>query len=523
MTIVEMVARNARMYPSEIALIEIRPSEGMRKVITWRDFNERVNKLANFLIQKGIRKGDKVLHWMMNSINWLEAYFGILKTGAWAVPLNFRFTSKDLKYCADIVEAKAMIFGEEFIERVEAIRFQLPTIGNYILAGHETLKDVDSFEDVISKSSLQSPEVELNDEDCCALYFTSGTTGAPKPILLTYKNMECAAIAENHYHFQKHEDVFLLLQPLYHTGGKMHWFGSLIVGGPAVLLCDRITPQNIFETVHGERATLAMLLVPWIQDILTLLDRGDLKTEDYDLRCWRLMHSGAQPVAPSLIKRWKKYFPHMQYDTDYGLGEAAGPGCLHLGVENEHKLGSIGKAGFNWEARIVNDNGVDVAPGEIGELVVKGDGVMKGYYKNPEKTAETIKSGWLYTGDMAQMDGDGFIYLVDRKKDVVISGGENVYPAEIEDVLKSHPKVYDVGVIGTPDERLGEIVTAVVDPMPGETLTEEEINKFCEQNLPRYKRPRRIIFDKVPRNPTGKIEKPKMREKYTGIKESFKI
>jgi acyl-CoA synthetase (AMP-forming)/AMP-acid ligase II len=303
----------------------------------------------------------------------------------------------------------------------------------------------------------------------------------------------------------------------------MHWFGSLIVGGPAVLLCDRITPQNIFETVHNERVTLAMLLVPWIQDILTLLDRGELRKEDYDLRCWRLMHSGAQPVAPSLIKRWKKYFPDMQYDTDYGLGEAAGPGCLHLGVENEHKIGAIGKAGFNWEARIVSDNGEDVAPGEIGELVVKGDGVMKGYYKNPEKTAETIKSGWLFTGDMAKMNGEGFIYLVDRKKDVVISGGENVYPVEIEDVLKSHPKVYDVGVIGTPDERLGEIVTAVVDPKPGETLTQEEISKFCEENLARYKRPRRIIFDKVPRNPAGKIEKPRMREKYTGIKESFKI
>jgi acyl-CoA synthetase (AMP-forming)/AMP-acid ligase II len=523
MTIVEMVARNARIYPSEMALTEIKPSEGSRKVITWREFNERINKFANFLMSIGIKKNDKVLHWMMNSINWLEAYFGIIKTGAWAVPLNFRFTSKDLKYCADIAEAKAIVFGEEFIERVEGIRLQVSTIRNYFFVGHETLKDVDSFEDVIGKSSPQSPEVELNDEDCCALYFTSGTTGAPKPILLTYKNMECAAIAENHHHFQKHEDVFLLLQPLYHTGGKMHWFGSLIVGGPAVLLCDRITPQNIFGTVHNERATLAMLLVPWIQDIISLLDRGELKIKDYDLRCWRLMHSGAQPVAPSLIKRWKKYFPDMQYDTDYGLGEAAGPGCLHLGVENEHKIGSIGKAGFNWEAHIVNDNGENVAQGEIGELVVKGDGIMKEYYKNPEKTAETIKNGWLYTGDMARMDDEGFIYLVDRKKDVVISGGENVYPVEIEDILKSHIKVYDVAVIGTPDERLGEIVTAVIDPMPGEILTEEEINKFCEQNLPRYKRPRRIIFDKVLRNPTGKIEKPKMREKYTGIKESFKI
>jgi len=523
MTIVEMVARNARMYPSETAMIEIKPGGRNRKVITWKEFNERVNRLANFLVSIGIRKGDKVLHWMMNSINWLEAYFGIIKTGAWAVPLNFRFNSTDLRYCADIVEAKAMIFGEEFIERVKGVRFQLPTIRNYILTGHETIQNMDHFEDIIDKSSSQSPEVELKDEDCCALYFTSGTTGVPKPILLTYKNMECAAVAENHHHFQKQEDIFLLLQPLYHTGGKMHWFGSLIVGGPVVLLCDKITPQNIFETVSNERATIAMLLVPWIQDILTALDQGALKIEDYDLSCWRLMHSGAQPVAPSLIKRWKKYFPNMQYDTDYGLGEATGPGCVHLGIENEHKIGSIGKAGFNWETRIVNENDEDVVQGEIGELVVRGDGIMKEYYKNPEKTAETVKKDWLYTGDMARMDSEGFIYLVDRKKDVVISGGENIYPVEIEDMLKNHPKIYDVGVIGTPDERLGEIVTAVIDPKPGEILSEEEINSFCEQNLQRYKRPRRIIFDKIPRNPTGKIEKPKMREKYTGVKESFKI
>lgn len=523
MTIVEMLARNARMYSDETAITELEPNEGIKRVITWREFDERVNKLANSLIRIGVKKGDKVIHWMMNSISWLEAYFGIIKTGAWAVPLNFRFTSTDLKYCADIAEGKVIILGNEFIERVEAIRPELPTIRDYIVAGGEPPQRMASFEGIVGNSSSQSPEVELNDEDGCALYFTSGTTGAPKPILLTHKNMECAAITENLHHYQEHDDVFLLLQPLYHTGGKMHWFGSLIVGGRAILLRARVTPQIVFEVVHSERATIAMLLVPWIQDILAALDKGELNKEDYDLNCWRLMHSGAQPVPSSLIWRWKKYFPNMQYDTDYGLSEASGPGCVHLGIENERKLGAIGKAGFNWEARIVNDSGKDVAQGDIGELVVRGNGVMKEYYKNPEKTVETIKNGWLYTGDMARMDSEGFIYLVDRKKDVIISGGENIYPVEVEDVLHSHPKVYDVGVIGIPDERLGEVAAAVIDPMPEETLTEEEINTFCEQKLPRYKRPRRIIFDKVPRNPTGKIEKPKMREKYAGLKERFRI
>ena len=516
MTIVEMLARNARMYPNDSALIELNQSQGLRKEITWKAFDERANRIANALIDGGISKGDKVIHLMMNSINWLEAYFGIIRTGAWAVPLNFRFTSGDIKYCADIAEAKVMILGEEFAERVKDIRSQLPTIKDYIFVGQNLPEAMESFEDIIGRASSQPVDIRLDAEDECGLYFTSGTTGAPKPILLTHKNMECAAITENRHHYQTHDDNFILIPPLYHTGAKMHWFGSLIVGGRATILTE-ISPQYIFEVVHQERGTIVWLLVPWAQDILGALDRGELIKEDYDLSCWRLMHIGAQPVPPSLVKHWKQYFPDMQYDTNYGLSESTGPGCVHLGIENEHKVGAIGKAGFNWEAHIVNDKGEDVAPGEIGELLVRGNGVMKEYYKNPEKTAETIKDGWLYTGDMAREGSEGFIYLVDRKKDVVITGGENIFPVEVEDVIHRHPKIYDAAVIGIPDERLGEIALVVIDPKPGETLTKEEVNQFCEQNLPRYKRPRRIIFDKVPRNPTGKIEKPKLRQKYAHL------
>jgi len=516
MTIAEMLARNARMYPDDSALIELKPSQKLRKEITWKVFDERANRVANALTSRGVSKGDKVIHLMMNSINWLEAYFGIIRTGAWAVPLNFRFGSRDIKYCADIAEAKVMILGEEFTERVRAIRSQLPTIKEYIFVGQNLPEAMEDFEKVIEGASPQPVEVGLKEEDECGLYFTSGTTGAPKPILLTHKNMECAAITENRHHYQTHDDNFILIPPLYHTGAKMHWFGSLIVGGRSTLLTE-VSPQYIFEAVHKERGTIVWLLVPWAQDILGALDRGELIKEDYDLSCWRLMHIGAQPVPPSLVKHWKQYFPDMQYDTNYGLSESTGPGCVHLGIENEHKVGAIGKAGFNWEAHIVNDKGDDVAPGEIGELLVRGNGVMKEYYKNPEKTAETLKEGWLYTGDMAREDSEGFIYIVDRKKDVVISGGENIFPVEVEDVIHKHPKIYDAAVIGIPDERLGEIALAVIDPKPGEKLTEEEINQFCEQHLPRYKRPRRIIFDKVPRNPTGKIEKPKLREKYAHL------
>jgi len=227
------------------------------------------------------------------------------------------------------------------------------------------------------------------------------------------------------------------------------------------------------------------------------------------------MHISAQPVPPSLIRHWLKYFPNHKYDTNYGLSESTGPGCVHLGMENIRKVGAIGVPGFGWKCKIVDENDNPVPQGEIGELCVKGPGVMKEYYKNPKATEESIKKGWLHTGDMARQDEEGFYYLVDRKKDVIISGGENLYPVQIESFLMGNSKIHDAAVIGLPDPRLGEIAAAIIQVKEGQTLTEDEVNQFCI-DLPRYKRPRKIIFDKVLRNPTGKIDKPKLRQIYCG-------
>lgn len=521
MNISEMLARNSRLYPNNIALIERTPSKGVRKQVTWKQFDDDVNKIANALLAKGIKKGDRVLHWMMNSILWLEVYFGILRTGAWATPLNFRFTSQDLKYCIDIAEPKAIIFDEEFIEKVEAIRFQPSPINSYIVVGENVSSKFESFFDLMSESINNPIGIELNDEDPSGLYFTSGTTGPPKPILLTHKNLECGAIIEVAHGLRKFDDIFMILKPLYHTGDKIHWLSSLILGAPAVIQRGMITPKEIFEAIHEERGTVIMLLVPWIRDILTALEKGDLRREDYDLRCLRVVIFGAQPVPSNLVKLFQEKFPCVKFDVLYGLTEATGPGCIHLGIGNERKLGSVGKAGFNWEARIVNEKGEDVNIGVVGEIIVKGNGVMKEYYKNPEKTAETIRKGWLYTGDMGKFDEEGFIWIVDRKKDVIISGGENIYPVEIEEFLHCHPKIKDVAVIGFPDDRLGEIAIAIIELSFGilpSNDTEREINLFCEENLPRYKRPKVIIFDKVLRNLTGKIDKVEMRKKYSKTK-----
>lgn len=509
----EMLARNARMYPDDIALVERRPDENKRREITWRQFDEAANRVADAFTRRGVGKGARVVHLMMNSIDWLVSYFGILRTGAWAVPLNFRFTAADIRYCINVAQPDLVLFGEEFTHRIEAIRDAVP-VKHYVFGGENTPGFAESLADLMQQASPAPTEVSLRYDDECALYFTSGTTGRPKPILLTHKNLAFACITENVHHGQKKEDNFILIPPLYHTGAKMHWFGSLIVGGRAVIL-KGISPQWILEAVSEEGGTILWLLVPWVQDILLALDQGRLRLADYRLEQLRLMHIGAMPVPPALIKRWKAYFPAVAYDTTYGLSEATGPNCIHLGLENIHKVGAIGRPGFNWEARILAEDGRDVASGRVGELAVRGDGVMKSYYKNPEATAEVLKNGWLLTGDMARQDTDGFIYLVDRKKDVINSGGENIFPVEVENHFHTHPDVKDAAAIGYPDQRLGEIVAVVVETVPGRTLGEAQLIDFCAA-LPKYKRPRKIFFGQIPRNPTGKIEKTKLRERFIG-------
>ncbi len=375
-------------------------------------------------------------------------YFGILKAGAIAVPLNFRYTAEEIKYCLNLSETSAMIFGPEFIGRVESIYDQIPQV-KLFFAGENRPTFAESYDRLTANCSSEAPDIKIQDEDDAVIYFSSGTTGFPKAILHTHQSLMSACYTENKHHGQDREDNFLCIPPLYHTGAKMHWFGSLLAGSKAVLLRG-IKPEWILKTVSEEKISIVWLLVPWAQDILDAIERGDVTLEDYDLSQWRLMHIGAQPVPPSLIHRWKRYFPHHLYDTNYGLSESIGPGCVHLGTENIHKVGAIGIPGYNWEVKIIDENSKSVAQGQVGELVVKGPGVMKCYFNDPEATANSLKDGWLFTGDMARMDEDGFIYLVDRKKDVIISGGENIYPVQTEDFLRRHDAIKDVAVIGLP-------------------------------------------------------------------------
>lgn len=532
MPVMDYLERNARLYTDETALIELNPDENdtrrnswkeseliestrfepYRREITWGVFNEKANRFANMLLGRGIKKGDKVGIIMYNCIEWLPIYFGILKTGAIAVPFNFRYDADEILYCAELAQIDILVFGPQFIGRIEQHAEKLSKGRLLIYVGDNCPNFAESYRELVQDCSSKSPEIKITDDDFGAIYFSSGTTGFPKAILHKHQSLTQAAEMEQKHHSTDRDDVFLCIPPLYHTGAKFHWMGSLVAGSKAVLL-KGTKPETILGAISKEKCTIVWLLVPWAQDILDDLDAGKIKLEDYDLSRWRLMHIGAQPVPPSLIKRWKAYFPNHDYDTNYGLSESTGPGCVHLGVENINKVGAIGVPGYRWECKIVDEKDQVVKQGEVGELCVKGPGVMTCYYNNPEATAEVLKDGWLYTGDMAMQDPDGFYFLVDRKKDVIVSGGENIYPVQIEDFMRKHDKIKDVAVIGLPDRRLGEKTAAIVEIKEGMECTKEELEEFC-LDLPRYKRPKEIIFADIPRNATGKIEKPKLRRLY---------
>ena len=534
MPITEILEKNASLYPDDVALVEINPRSDDKKKVTWREYSlietstvdsfrseitwgefaKRSNRMANLLLSRGIKKGDKVAILLMNCLEWLPIYFGILKTGALAVPLNYRYTADEIKYCLNKADCSAIVFGPEFVGRMEDIAERIPFIKLSLYVGEDCPTFAESYDKLVTYCSSKAPEIKLTDDDEGAIYFSSGTTGFPKAIVHAHRSLMHSCKVEQNHHGQTKDDVFLCIPPLYHTGAKMHWFGSFLVGAKSVLL-KGIKPEWIIRTISEERCTIVWLLVPWAQDILDAIDRGDIKLEDYHLSQWRLMHIGAQPVPPSLIKRWKTVFPNHEYDTNYGLSESIGPGCVHLGVENIHKVGAIGKAGYGWKTKIVDENRNEVKRGDVGELAVSGPGVMNCYYNDKKSTDEVLADGWLFTGDMAMEDEDGFIFLVDRKKDVVISGGENLYPVEIENFIRKNDSVKDVAVIGVPDPRLGEAAAAIIEVKEGFTLSEDEIRDFC-MDLPKYKRPKVYIFADIPRNPTGKIEKPKLREKYCG-------
>ena len=502
MFITDYIVGNAQKYPHSEAIVNI-DANNNRTSMSWEEFDFWVNKIANFLIDNNINKGDKMGILLSNSLVWLPIYFGILKSGAVAVLLNYNNSIEDLEYCIELANCKGVFISYQDKCYSTLVR------KNIWLCGIDSAID---FYGLIEKYPNYYTMKNILPDDGAAIYFSSGTTGHSKAILISHKSLDSAAKTELSHHKQCFNDRFLCLSPLYHTGAKIHWFGGLIVGSAIVLYNSSMAPRCIMSAIENERISIAFLLVPHIQDIIEAIDLGDIILKNINLTRWRLMHSGAQNIPKELINRWQSYFPTLSYDTSYGLTEATGPGCISLGMGNICKIGSIGKPSDNWSVDIV-DREKSILQGEVGELIIKGPGVMLGYYNDEKSTKEVLVNGWLYTGDMAYMDEDGYIYISGRKKDVIISGGENIYPAQIENFYRKLPYVRDVAIIGLPNPRMGELVVAVIEFKDNYEYTKKELLEYSLA-LPAYQRPYKFLVNKIIRNSLGKIDKKEMRKCY---------
>lgn len=503
-------------WPDRECVVEITPSKDERRSLTYKQFDQRVNKLANALVDIGIKKGDIVPIFMRNSIEWMEVYFGIIRAGAVAAPLNFRFTGTDVKHVADVTNPPLIILEDELSDVVNSIRSALPMVKEYVCVRKKPTTQMRDYEEFISSYPTTEVDVQILDEDNLGVYFTSGTTGTPKPVLFTHKNLFEVAV-ENFITFPPPPGGnYVSLLPLYHTATFFQWLPYLFQGGKCTLLRE-FSADILLRTIEKERGTEVFLVVPMVIDIIDAQKRGDISVANYDLSSWHLLDTGSQLYPRDVLQDLLHLFPSVGVNHGYGLSEGGGAQTLVLKPEDmARKCGSIGKPVAMVEARVVDDKGKDVALGEVGELIIKTERMMKEYYQNLEDTAKVIKDGWLYTGDIAKIDGEGYFYIVDRKKDVIISGGENVYPSEIEEVLQKHSKILEAAVVGVPDERFGERVMAVVTLKPGEEMTKEELLSWCKDNFPNYKRPRQVEFGDIPRSATKKILKPELRLRYSG-------
>ncbi|MHB1419188.1 MAG: long-chain-fatty-acid--CoA ligase [Bacillota bacterium] len=499
----EIVAKNARKYADTEAIVF------QNKRYNWKQLDERVNRLANALIELGVEKGEKVAFLFYNCSEMVECYFGIAKTGAVSVPLNYRLAPREIEYILNNCDAAVLILDEHFLSAVMQIRDNLPQVRRIIVGGDTSPGVMDNYEQVLKDSSPLRPKVLVQDEDEALILYTSGTTGRPKGAVLTHKNSLFNAFTSGSVRGIKYGDVNLVVAPLFHTAALGATLNHSLLGSKTVIL-ENFDPATVMGTISKERVTF-IFMVPamWI----SILQLPDL--DRYDCSSLRVAGTGAAIMPIEIKKKIMKQFPNVGIFDTFGQTEMS-PSTTTLRPEfAEAKQGSVGQALPLVEFRVVDEEMQDVPLGEVGEIVYRGPNTMKEYYKDANATAEAFRGGWFHSGDLVRMDADGFVYIVDRKKDMIISGGENIYPAEVEQVIYLHPKVLEAAVIGKSDEKWGESVLALVVLQQGETITEEELIDFCTQHLARYKKPRSVIFlDALPRNPSGKVLKNELRRGY---------
>jgi len=495
----EFMKQRALLTPDREGLV----CEGVRR--SFEQLNERANRFANAMLRLGVGHGDRVAVLALNEPEYFDMLFGLGKIAAILVPINYRLAGPEIEFILSDSGASVLVFGEDFADTVDSIRSQVPAEA-FVAISDEAPEWATSYETMIGGSSAEEPAIRGGDDDTLTILYTSGTTGRPKGAELSHSYYFWSSVNLMATLGTQIGDTPLVALPLFHIGGLAGppWF---VYQGATTVLLRSLDPKRFLELL-GEEEVTGFGSVPALLDFLKLVP----DFEKYHWGSVKVILVYAAPVPVTLIKEYEE--AGIEVRQLYGLTEC-NTGSVLSAEDALPKAGSSGKPFFHVRVRVVDDDGRDVGPQERGEVLLRAPNIMKGYWNRPEDTAAALKDGWLYTGDIGKLDEDGYLYIMDRKKDMIISGGENIYPAEIEDSLRRHPKVVDAGVIGCPDEKWGEAVKAIVVVKEGEKLTEEELIEWCQGKIGRFKIPKKVVFsDAIPRTPTGKILKRVLREQF---------
>ncbi|MDZ7783330.1 MAG: o-succinylbenzoate--CoA ligase [Halioglobus sp.] len=501
----KFLATRAFLNPNREALVDV----GAGRRMTYAQLNERANRCCAALRSIDVTRGDRVALLATNGHPFAEVFFGCAKTGLVVMPLNWRLTATELSFILRDGGARTVVFDAGFAPVVDELRAMGSDVENWICIGDGGAPDYAAdYETLLSAESPVEPETSVDADDNLFIMYTSGTTGNPKGVVHTHETVFWALLTTNATADSRFDDRYLLMLPMFHVGALSPMI-LCIYNGSTVVMSTNFDPEQAWELIDRERISTT-LAVPVMLNFM--LQVNDL--DRFDRSSLRYITSGAAPVPVSLIERYLAM--GLQINQVYGMTETCGPACMITSDDAVNKIGSAGKAFFHTQVRVVNDAGEDQPPGEPGEILVRGPHIMKEYWNRPDATRETIVDGWLHTGDIATWDEERFVTIADRKKDMIISGGENVYPAEVENVLLQHSSITDAAVIGQPSERWGESPLAVI-VCGHEQLTEADVITHCEGKLARYKRPVAAVFvDVIPRNPSGKILKRLLREQFPG-------
>ncbi len=506
MTLDEIPHRNALRFPSKAAFITGTTTR------TWLETDQRVSRLANALVQQGVRSGDRVAVLLSNCAEYFEIYFACARAGVIAVPLNYRLTGKELAQIVSHAEPALFLVGAEYLAQIEELKSLIPKLCPVWVLDSNGPEGMESFEGRVQAAGDIYKGVAGRDTDPCAIFYTSGTTGLPKGAMVSHMNLEQNGYNQMLADASRRDDINLVSTPIYHVGAVFMAVTYMMLGCTQVIL-PRFEPGLWLQILTQSRATVALLIPTMINSVLHHPDCNSA-----DLSTLRLIFYGGGPMPPAVLERAMGRL-QCAFTQGYGLTETleatfltADDHILGGSPQQKKRLASAGREAVGAEVRIVNDAGMDLPVNEVGEILVRSRSVIAGYWKMPEETARTIRDAWFHTGDLGYLDEARYLFLVDRKKDMVVSGGVNIYTKEIEAVLYEHPAVMEAAIIGLPDDEWGEAVTAVIAKKPGQDVSSEQIIDHCRASLASYKKPRRVFFlPELPKNPSGKILKRELR------------